>query len=181
MMYSFKSAPQGFWRLPLIGLSLAIILAACGSSPKGKAAELADRFPVEFGDWELNENRLELTAENQSNNGHVTLHYENGDDVRVDISIDVYATSTAANVEMGERVRNWELMGVRFDRLRPAGYDVAMLPGGYLAYLQDAETIFTLSIIPLLPEAEASETTELVDAATIEAFQELISAVVSNN
>ena len=158
--------------------AVLLLLAACSAGPRGIAADWADRFPQQVEEWELAGTRLELTAENQSNNGHVTLTYENDDETQVHISIDVYATPTAAQVVLGERMRGWQLQGARFERIRPAGYDAVMLPGGYLAYLLERETIFTLAVIP--PQADSDSGAVVAPEETIEDFQKLISAVISN-
>lgn len=139
--------------LRLIFLLIGVVgLAACGASPKGKANEWANRFPPEIGNWELDDGRLELTAENQSNFGHVTLTYEGEEEAVAFVSIDVFATETAAEVEFARRVRDWELLGVRFEREKSAR--TATTAGGYLGLFQEDDVILTLSVIPPLVEPE---------------------------
>jgi len=170
-------------------LVLMLLLAACMSSPKQKAADWASRFPAEIAGFERNERQLlELTAENQSNYGHITMIYEGDDDYLAYITVDVFATSTAANVELGTRMRDWTLRGVRFSRERIAGeaFDVAMPPGGYLAFFQVRESIITLAITPPLENEEEDEDVAdgtllpLPPAEEIEIFLETIVAVSKN-
>ncbi|KAB2905900.1 MAG: hypothetical protein F9K27_03975 [Anaerolineae bacterium] len=129
---------------------LLIMLAGCRPDPKSKANDWARRFPEEIGTWEADNDRLELTPENASSFGHVTLTYEGDDDIFAYLSVDVYATETAANVALGEKVRGWQLQGARFETDRRGGerVDIATFPGGTLAYMQSRDTVITLTIIP---------------------------------
>jgi hypothetical protein len=152
--------PINRWMQVGLLLALAVIVAACGSSPKNKARDWASLFPAEIGGFEQQEDRLELTLENPSPNGHVTLIYENDDEVLAYLRVDVYATDTAADVEWSQRLTQWELSGVRFqdDRFDGVRVDFATLEGGFLAFAQSRDAIFSLQLIPPVDEeAEATE------------------------
>jgi|GEM_PF-7124805 len=162
------------------------ILAACGASPKSQAADWADRFPEAIGVWEYTEDRLELTAENQSSYGHLTLLYEYDGEADTEaithITIDVLATESAADVEIADRMRTWELNGARFERERIGGtpIDVATVTGGYLAYFQDDETIITLSVIPAIADEDTGELAPLPPAEELEILLETVIAISEN-
>ncbi len=143
-------------------LALLIFLAACGPSPKATARDWAERFPLEIGSYEQDDDWLELTPENQTNTGHITLTYEGDDDQLIYISIDTFATETAAEVRLSERLREWELLGARFERERISGepIDVARTPGGYLGIYHNARSLISLRYVPALPEDEENETEE---------------------
>lgn len=159
-------------------LLLMMLLVACGANPKSKAADWANRFPAEIGDFETDrDDRLELTLENPSPIGHVILPYENGDEVKAYLTIEVYATETAADVEFSSQMRTWELQGVRFERERIDGepMDIAQTQGGYLAFFQWDETILTLAVIP-----PVLETGELLPQEDIDLFLETMVAIAKN-
>lgn len=163
-------------RLVLLLIFLVGMLAACRPDPKSKARDWANRFPEEIGNWEADDDRLELTPENASSFGHVTLTYEGEDDALAYISVDVYATETAANVALAEKVRNWQLQGVRFETERPGGerVDIATFPGGTLAYMQSKDTVITLMILP--PDPAETE----IPAEDVEALLNTMVDVVKN-
>lgn len=166
----------------LIGSFLVVLLTACGASPKNKAKDWANLFPVEIGNFEQQEDKLELTLENPSPNGHVTLIYENDDEILAYLRIDVYATETAAEVEWSQRFTQWELNGVRFqdDRFDGVRVDFATLSGGFLAFAHAKDTIFSLQIIP--PANEDSETGELlpIPEEDINAFLETLGQAIKS-
>lgn len=154
-------------RIGLFLLLVLLLVAACRPNPKTKAADWAKRFPEEIGDWEADEDKLELTAENISNVGHVTITYEGEDDAMAYVSIDVYATETAADVAMSEKLRNWQLQGIRFQEYEieneesiAKGEEIstAAFPGGKLAYRQEENAIVTLTVIPAEPAEISDET-----------------------
>ncbi len=172
----------------LMMLALALVLAACGPGPKAVARDWAERFPVAIGSYEQDDDWLELTPENQTNTGHITLTYEGDGDHLIYISIDSYASATAAEVALSHRLREWELQGVRFERERIRGepIDVARTPGGYLAIYQGADSLVSLRFVPELPDAgdedNEDDETSTADAFTlpeadIEAFLETIIAI----
>ncbi|MBZ0306519.1 MAG: hypothetical protein K8I82_10675 [Anaerolineae bacterium] len=163
-------------RIGFFLIFLLVMLAACRPDPKSKASDWANRFPEEIGNWEADDDRLELTPENASSFGHVTLTYEGEDDALAFISVDVYATETAANVALNEKVRNWQLQGIRFETERPGGerVDIATFPGGTLAYMQSKDTVVTLTILP--PDPAESEISE----EEIEVLLETLVEVVKN-
>jgi hypothetical protein len=136
-----------------------LVLAACGASPKSKADSWARAFPQEIGGFEQGENRLALTLESPAANGHVTLTYLNRDDVAIYVTIDSYGNEDTASVRLGERLRDWNLQGVRFERERVSGkpIETATTAGGYLAYFQDKETLITLAVIPPIDEGAEGE------------------------
>lgn len=166
-------------------LILMILLAACGESPKAIADDWADRFPEEIGVWEQDGDRLELTAENQGSSGHITLSYAYDGEADIEalayLSIDVFATETAANVELGKWMRSHELDGYRFvrERLRGTPVDVTTTAGGYIAYFQSDETVITLQVAPAY-EDEDAQTFYSLPTEDIEAFLETIIAIDDN-
>lgn len=140
----------------MFALALLFFVAACGPSPKSKASDWAGRFPAEIGPFELDDDRLELTLENPAPQGHVTLEYEGPDDLRLYISIDVFATEQTAEVELARWMRDWELGGVRFEDERVSGEElhIATPPGGYLVYYPVKETVLSLQVLPAPVESE---------------------------
>lgn len=156
-------------------LLLPMVIVACDSGPKAKARDWADRFPDEIASWELDD-EIELTAENQAGFGHITRTYEGADDTIAYLSIDVYATSTAADVALAQLIRQWELNGARFEsqRFGVDRLDFADTPGGRFTYTQVDETILTLTVIPEAPGTELNED-------EIEVFWETIVEVIRNN
>lgn len=168
-------------RAGMICILLLVLLPACRPDPKSQAAEWAKRFPEEAGDWEADDDVLELTPENISNVGHVTLTYEGDEDSFAYISVDVYATETAAEVALAEKLRNWQLQGARFEEfefeaergtpLFNETIDIAAFPGGRLAYRQEKNTLFTLSVIP-------AEPSEVPDEAFIPLLETIVRVIV---
>lgn len=156
--------------LTLIGLSG---LVGCVGGPKADAAKIADRFPAEItveGEdeaervvvWEQEDDRTELSLEVQSNYGYITLEYvgdDATDDMTAYVTIVVYATQSAAKVELERDLLNWEVQGVRFDTVRAGTnrYDLATFPGGQLAYLQNEATVFEVRVIADDVETEVPE------------------------
>jgi hypothetical protein len=140
--------------LPVLVLASSL-LSACTSGPKEQAREWADRFPDEIGQWELDDDRTELSVENQSNYGYVTIAYSGDNDINdftAYITINVFATESAARVSLEQQVLDWQVMGVEFDRLRIRGYvservDSAVLPGGQIAFYQLDEVLVTLRVV----------------------------------
>lgn len=130
-----------------------LFLAACGS-PKSKAQDWADRFPTTIGLWEQTK-RTELSYETQTNYGYITLEYQGQADrnssttiegYKAYITIMVYANESAADVGLQEEILDWEVQGVRFESEQ--GMDVAILPTGYVAYLQEDATVVGVRIFP---------------------------------
>lgn len=155
-------------------LVLAFVLTACGDDPKSVAREWADRFPSEIGDWEKDDSRIELTSENQSNFGSVTVVYEGNGGLRnlsAHVTVLIYATTSAAAVTLNDRLLDWQLRGARFDTERVnlrfegtpcnARFEIATLNGGSLVFYQIDETLVMLRIIP--EELETEIPTEAIE------------------
>lgn len=170
-------------RIAILLILLPIALVACRPDPKSEAADLAKKFPEEIGDWEADEDLLELTAENISNIGHVTIIYEGDDDAFAYISIEVYATETAADVAIAEKLRNWQLQGARFaefeleyeddNPLDGEEIERAVFPGGVLAYRQSENAVVTLTVIP-------AEPSEIAEDALFPLLETVVGVVVNS-
>lgn len=160
-------------------LALAILLAACGSA-RNEANDWSQRFPTEFGEWELDEDILRLSAADASNYGHVILNYENDDDALVEVTILSYATENIANLELETRMKDWRIRGASFDRIRGGlTFDAVTLPNAQIYVLQEEKTIITLTFLPAPSEDEA-EAVALFSEEAIEPWLELIGEIEDN-
>ncbi|MCB9436608.1 MAG: hypothetical protein H6673_06365 [Anaerolineales bacterium] len=158
---------------------MTLVLAACGTSPKNRARQWAERFPEEVGSWELDtRNRTELSLENQSNYGYLTLIYEGQDDLRgtnAYLTIVSYATESAATVALEDEMLDWQVQGVRFEteRLGRDRFDIAVMTGGQLIIYHADETVLKLRIVP---EEAGSE----ISSEAITPLLELIADIAKN-
>ena len=164
----------------LLILGVGGVLAACGPSPKATSSALADRFPKTVGVWELDE-RIELSLENASSYGHITLIYEGSDERQAYITLDTYATENAADVQMVDFMREWALDGVRLERQQigrervPAG----LTQGGMVAYIQDDNIIVGISLVFGLEDETSDIETILQEETTVELLETII-AIINN-
>lgn len=164
----------------IISLVLVFLLTSCGASSKSRAKQWADRFPSVINsasmEWELDDDRTELTAENQSNYGYITLTYEGDDDINAYVTIIVYANENAADVALEDRLLDYQVQGARFERERVQGtpFDVTSYVGGYLAVFQADETVVMLRIIAEDPA------TPLPSEDDIEVLLEIIADIADN-
>jgi hypothetical protein len=147
---------------------LLLLVAACRPSPQSRADEWAGYFPEEVSEWEADrDDDLTLNPEDFAGMGHVTITYEGDDDALAYVTIEAYATDTAADIALNDTLKDWQLMGIQFDRSSPPGprYYTGATPGGTLILLQQNETVFTLAFIngeEPIPEAEVEVLLELL-------------------
>ncbi|NDJ86679.1 MAG: hypothetical protein GYB66_12400 [Chloroflexi bacterium] len=162
-------------KMTFLAVILAILFgsAACDSGPKAKAREFADRFPETIGEFDRDDDRIELTAEAMGNTGHVTLTYEQRNAGIVYVVIDTYGTETAAEVAMARRERELLLMGYEIDtdrQPRALTASVVELPLGRVAIFERDEMIIEVQYLK-----EDSETA--IDEASWEAFLDTVRLV----
>ena len=165
-------------RLPLFSvlgvLVIALLLAACGPSPKARANKYAERMPDVVGEFRKEDFRVELTAEAIGSTGHVSLLYTQPAVGDLYVVIDTYGTESAANVAVARRERDFRLQGYTFDTDRQGRALVARiaeLPQGRIAIFQNDEVVIELEYIR---EADAE-----MDEASWEAFLTAVRTVDS--
>lgn len=166
-------------RVLWIAMIGVMLLTACGTSPKNRARQWAERFPQEVGSWKLNtRSRTELSLENQSNYGYLTLIYEGQGSLRgtnAYVTIVSYATKSAADVALEDLMLDWQLYGTRFEteRIGRERFEVGTLLGGQLIIYQSNETLLKLRIIP-------EETGDEIPSDEVEPFLRLIIEIARN-
>lgn len=95
-------------------LALALLVTACGGSPKARARDMVNYLPEDIGEWALNE-RTELLTSTITSQGHITLSYEGPDDAIAYIVVEAHPSDDAADVAMVTRERELQLDGLALE------------------------------------------------------------------
>lgn len=158
-------------RLVSILLLAALVLAACGTSPKERTKEFLKYMPAEIGEWEQDDGEtVQLLSSTVSSMGHVTLVYEGPDDALAYIVIEVHPGDDAAEVAAMSRERELRLQGLVFDADRaPQMVTAQVAQTDRVRYALMQEGSIVVEIDTLAAEGE--------DPVSDELFQSLLDAV----
>jgi hypothetical protein len=107
-------------------LALALLVSACGGSPKARARDMVTYLPEEIGEWELAD-RTELLTSTITSMGHITLSYEGPDDAIAYIVVEAHPSEDAADVAMVSRERELQLDGLTLEADRAPQQTTAQL------------------------------------------------------
>ncbi len=94
--------------------ALALLVSACGGSPKARARDMVTYLPEDIGEWELAE-RTELLSSTITSMGHITLSYEGPDGALAYIVVEAHPSDDAADVAMVTRERGLRLDGLTLE------------------------------------------------------------------
>jgi len=153
-------------------LALAVVLAACGPSPKARADEFLKYLPEETENWERDDGEtVQLLSSTVSSKGHSILQYEGPEDALAYIVVEAYPTEDAADVAVVDRERLLMLQGLVFDSNRApqqATAQVAQTDGIWYALFQEKTVVVEINVLEA-PDAE--------EPLSEEAWDELLAMV----
>ena len=109
--------------------ALAVVLAACGPSPKARADEFLKLLPPETENWERDDGEtVQLLSSTVSSKGHAILQYTGPEDALAYVVVEAHPTDDAAGVAMADRQRLLLLQGLTFDADRAPQQATARSP-----------------------------------------------------
>ena len=148
-------------------LVLAVVLAACGPSPKARSDEFLKFLPEETDSWERDDDATaQLLSSTVASKGHIILQYEGPEDALAYIVIEAYPTEDAANVAITDRERILLLQGLEFEADRApqqATAQVAQTDRAWYALFQENTVVVEINVLPALDADEPLSEEELAE------------------
>ncbi len=138
--------------------ALAVVLAACGPSPKARADDFLKYLPQETESWERDEGEtVQLLSSTVSSKGHIILQYEGPEDALAYVIVEAYPTEDAAQVAITDRERLLLLDGLELEADRApqqATARVARSERVWYALFQERTVVVEINV---LQAADADE------------------------
>lgn len=151
----------------MLGLALliAVLLAACGGSPKARADELAKLLPAETASWERNDRQTaRLLGSTVMGMGQVIMTYEGADDALAYIVIAAHPSLDAAEVAATNRERELRLDGLELERDRAPGLATATVAQSErVRYALFQEDTYVVEIDAIAANGEAPISDQALD------------------
>ncbi|NLF77509.1 MAG: hypothetical protein GX573_17590 [Chloroflexi bacterium] len=138
--------------------ALAVVLAACGPSPKARADEFLKLLPPETENWERDDGEtVQLLSSTVSSKGHAILQYTGPEDALAYVVVEAHPTDDAAGVAMADRQRLLLLQGLTFDADRApqqATAQVAQTDRVWYALFQEGTVVVEINVLQAVDAEE---------------------------
>ena len=152
-------------------LLIALLVAACGASPKARADKVVKYLPQEAGDWARDDGEtVKLLSSTVTSKGHVTMIYAGPDGAIAYVVVEVHPSEDAAEVASTSRERELRMRGLVFEDDRAPRQATALVAqDGRARYALFQESEYVVEV-----DALAADEDHLVGD---EAFADLLTMV----